>query len=112
MKHYKLDETTVEVEGNKQTIRTYHEPRNVVKDHASGFQQEYRYVVEGRDIDGMIEARKRALMTQVTHPRPRFVDLVTRPSRPGCWTPFIRGSAPGEARYLTQRNPMLLKAVS
>ena len=40
------------------------EARNVVKDHASGFQQEYRYVVEGRDIDGMIEARKRALMTQ------------------------------------------------
>jgi len=45
-------------------IRTYHEPRNQVKDHASGFTQEYTYVVEGANIEDMIEARMRALMEE------------------------------------------------
>lgn len=64
VKHLKLDARTVDVEPSDQTIRTYHEPRNVVKDHASGLQQEYRYVVERPEVDEMLEARKRALMEQ------------------------------------------------
>lgn len=47
-------------------VRTYHEPRNQVKDHASGFIQEYTYVVEGANIEDMIEARMRALMEETT----------------------------------------------
>ena len=49
-------------ERSDETIRTYHEPRNTVKDHASGFTQEYKYVVEDGEIADMLEARKRELM--------------------------------------------------
>ena len=42
--------------GNKQTIRTYHAARGVVKDHASGFVQPYGHVVE-KDIGDMVDAR-------------------------------------------------------
>ena len=52
---------------NEEKIRTYHEPRNQVKDHASGFTQEYTYVVEGGNIAEMIEARMRALMEETTN---------------------------------------------
>ena len=48
----------------EETIRTYHEPRNVVKDHASGFQQEYKYVVEDGEIAEMLESRKRELLKE------------------------------------------------
>ncbi len=48
-----------------ETIRTYHEPRNQVKDHASGFTQEYTYVVEGGNIGEMIEARMKAIYEEI-----------------------------------------------
>lgn len=41
-------------------VRTYHEPRNEVIDHASGVRATYRDVVINGDIGGMITARKMA----------------------------------------------------
>lgn len=48
-----------EREISNERIRTYHEPRNVVTDHASGFKQEYKKVVDNADIGDMIEARRK-----------------------------------------------------
>ena len=62
IEHYELRGTQERGERSNETIRTYHEPRNVVKDHASGFQQEYRYVVVDGEIGDMLEARRRELM--------------------------------------------------
>jgi peptide chain release factor 1 len=62
IKHYELEKTQKRGERNDETIRTYHEPRNVVKDHASGFQEEYKTVVKDGEIAAMLEARKRELM--------------------------------------------------
>jgi protein subunit release factor A len=59
IKHYELEKTQKRSERNDETIRTYHEPRNVVKDHASGFTQEYKTVVKDGDIAAMLEARRR-----------------------------------------------------
>ena len=53
-------------------IRTYHEPRNQVKDHASGFTQEYTYVVEGANIEDMIKARMKALLEETTNADPEL----------------------------------------
>ena len=39
-------------------IRSYHEPRNIVTDHASGLTQEYKTVVDNANIGDMIEARR------------------------------------------------------
>ena len=64
IKHYKLDQSNVEGERNDKTIRTYHEPRNTVKDHASGFSQEYKHVVIDGEIADMLEARKKALLSE------------------------------------------------
>lgn len=61
--HYGLDEKE-RGERSNETIRTYHEPRNVVKDHASGFTQEYRHVVVDGEIGEMLEARKQELMKE------------------------------------------------
>jgi len=52
---------------NEEKIRTYHEPRNQVKDHASGLIQEYTYVVEGGNIEDMIEARMKALLEETVN---------------------------------------------
>lgn len=60
VKHYGLDEKTVISEISNETIRTYHEPRNIVKDHASGLQQEYKYVVDNANVGDMLEARVKA----------------------------------------------------
>lgn len=40
-------------------IRTYHEPRNIVTDHASGLTREYKQVVGNADLGDMIEARRK-----------------------------------------------------
>lgn len=64
IEHYDLRGKQERGERSDETIRTYHEPRNVVKDHASGYQQEYRYVVEDGEIADMLEARKRELMNE------------------------------------------------
>lgn len=42
-------------------IRLYHEPRNQVKDLASGLVQSYKDVVRDADIGDMIEARKKSI---------------------------------------------------
>ena len=42
-------------------VRTYHAVDNRVTDHASGFTQSYREVVDKGDISQMIEARKTAI---------------------------------------------------
>jgi len=60
IEHYKLNEGP-EREISNETIRTYHEPRNLVKDHASGFTQEYKYVVKDGNIAEMLEARRREM---------------------------------------------------
>lgn len=62
IKHYGLDERQKHDVRSDVTVRTYHEPRNVVKDHASGHEQEYKTVVLDGEIAEMVEARKRALM--------------------------------------------------
>ena len=43
---------------NDSRIRTYHEVRNEVHDHASGLKQPYKKVVVDNDIGDMIKARK------------------------------------------------------
>ena len=58
--HYELRKPP-EREVSDETIRTYHEPRNVVKDHASGFTQEYKHVVRDGNIADMLEARRREM---------------------------------------------------
>jgi len=55
--YYKLRDSRIQVEISNETIRTYHEPRNDVKDHASNLRQEYKYVVEAANIGEMIEER-------------------------------------------------------
>lgn len=45
---------------SNERIRTYHEPRNIVTDHASGLNQEYRRVVVDGEMEDMIEARRKA----------------------------------------------------
>lgn len=45
-------------------IRTYHEPRNEVLDHASGLRMQYKDVVLNLDIGPMVEARKQAAEAQ------------------------------------------------
>jgi protein subunit release factor A len=42
---------------SNERIRTYHEPRNTVTDHASGLTQEYKRVVDDANLGDMIEAR-------------------------------------------------------
>lgn len=43
---------------NSEVIRNYHGVRNEVQDKASGLKQSYKHVVIGRNIDGMIRARR------------------------------------------------------
>lgn len=62
IKHYKLDEKPTRAHKSKEQIRVYHEPRNNVKDAASGHQQTYKEVVEDGDVGDMLEARKKALL--------------------------------------------------
>ena len=65
VKHYspKNEEKNI----NKSTIRTYHAIRDVVKDHASGFTQSYRLVVEKPYLNDMIEARKMAMIRKLNN---------------------------------------------
>jgi peptide chain release factor 1 len=48
---------------SNETIRTYHEPDNRVKDHASGRMSSWTEVVEGRGLDVMVAARRQSLGT-------------------------------------------------
>lgn len=62
IEYYELDKPKVHAETSNETVRTYHEPRNIVKDHSSEFQQEYKYVVDNANVGDMLESRKKALM--------------------------------------------------
>jgi peptide chain release factor 1 len=44
-----------------EVVRTYNEPDNRVKDHASGLQESYREVVVNGNIARQLEARRRVL---------------------------------------------------
>jgi protein subunit release factor A len=41
-------------------VRTYHEPDNLVRDHASGETDTYKNVVEKCDLEALIDARRKA----------------------------------------------------
>lgn len=59
--HYVIDQ---EHETYDVVIRTYHEPDNRVKDHASGVQMRYKDIVGKGKLAPMIEARREQLMGQ------------------------------------------------
>lgn len=46
-----------------ETVRTYHEPDNRVKDHASGLVLPYEQVVGKKSLSEMIDARRNVLST-------------------------------------------------
>jgi protein subunit release factor A len=46
---------------SNERIRSYHEPRNIVTDHASGLTQEYKRVVTEGNMEDMIEARRKEM---------------------------------------------------
>lgn len=48
-----------------ETIRTYHQPDNRVKDHASGLMLTYKEVVTDGDLSEMIEARMKARQQEI-----------------------------------------------
>lgn len=58
IKYYAND---VQREISEERIRTYHEPRNIVTDHASGHTQEYKTVVGEGNIEEMVEARRKEM---------------------------------------------------
>jgi protein subunit release factor A len=49
---------------SSETIRTYHEPRNTVKDHVSEERDTYKNVVVGGDLSAMIDARRKAMQME------------------------------------------------
>ena len=59
--HYNVEEDMDQYRSDER-VRTYHEPRNIVTDHASGHTQTYKEVVIDGDLDEMIEERRKAMM--------------------------------------------------
>lgn len=49
---------------SNERVRTYHAVDNRVVDHASGFTQEYKYVVGKGNIQDMVEARCKVMQCQ------------------------------------------------
>lgn len=49
---------------SNETIRTYHEPDNRVKDHVSREVRTYRQVILDGDESGLIDARRKAVVDQ------------------------------------------------
>lgn len=68
IKKWHIEKETSQYEISKETIRTYHEPRNVVKDHASGLIEAYTEVVLNGIMDNMIASRNRAVLETVKNP--------------------------------------------
>ena len=58
--HYTVQENREDYKSDER-IRTYHEPRNQVLDHASGHRQTYKEVVIDGDLSEMIAARRREM---------------------------------------------------
>lgn len=50
---------------SNERVRTYHEPRNIVIDHASGKTSTYKKVVKDGDISEMVEARLQELSAEL-----------------------------------------------
>ena len=61
--HYTVEEDRDKYKSDER-VRTYYEPRNDVLDHASGFRQTYKKVVVDGDLEDMIEARRKAKLTE------------------------------------------------
>ena len=59
VEHYGLRDRP-EAPRSGERIRTYHEPRNVVKDHLTGLEQTFTEVVTDANIGDMLEARRKA----------------------------------------------------
>ena len=59
IEHYQLDKPSFHVEKSDEVIRVYHEPRNMVKDYASGETDTYKNVVIGGNIGDMLDARRK-----------------------------------------------------
>lgn len=62
--HHKVEQNKEDYISNER-VRTYHEPRNDVLDHASGLHQSYKYVVEEGNIADMIDARRQAMVEKL-----------------------------------------------
>ena len=62
--YYSVDEGTRR-RFDEDRVRTYHEPRNTVLDHASGLTLPYKYVVKSGNIGEMIDARKSVKSVEV-----------------------------------------------
>lgn len=60
VEHYGLRERP-QPSTSDERIRTYHSPRNEVKDHASGHTQPFTEVVDDANIGEMLESRKKAI---------------------------------------------------
>ena len=56
VEHYQKKDQTERIRSDE-IVRTYHEPDNRVKDHASGFTQTYDEVVKKNNIGPMVDAR-------------------------------------------------------
>lgn len=50
---------------SEERVRTYHEPRNDVLDHASGLHQSYKEVVDNGNMSDMIDARRKAMIEKL-----------------------------------------------
>ena len=59
IEHYGLRERP-QAPTSDERIRTYHEPRNTVKDHLTGLEQTFTEVVTDANIGDMLEARRKA----------------------------------------------------
>ena len=62
--HYTIKEDMAAYRSTER-VRTYHEPRNDVLDHASGVRKTYKEIVIDGNIEELVEARRRALVTVV-----------------------------------------------
>ena len=59
IEYYQLDKPSFQAEKSDEVIRVYHEPRNMVKDYASGETDTYKNVVLDGNLGDMLEARRK-----------------------------------------------------
>jgi len=59
IEHYQLEKPSFQAEKSDEVIRVYHEPRNMVKDYASGETDTYKNVVISGNIGDMLDARRK-----------------------------------------------------
>lgn len=61
-RHWRAREALARYRAPDAYVRTYHQPDNRVRDHASGLQQSWSEVVENLRLDDQIEARRLELL--------------------------------------------------